>query len=144
MQHVAPSPSPSSSTARTSALKAGLIGLAATQLALGLILAFAPGAFYDALANFGARDDHLLRDNATYYLASAPVLLIAAARPSWRAPVLALVGLQYGLHAINHLADMGRSEPAWVGPFDLVTLAAGAALIAFLLRAALRDEEAGR
>jgi hypothetical protein len=140
MQHLAPS----SPAARASALRAGLLGLAATQLVLGLWLAFAPGAFYDALAGFGPRNDHFLRDNAMFYLATAPVLLMAVTRPSWRAPVLAVVGLQYGLHTINHLVDMGESDPSWVGPFDVLSLALGTAFIAALLSAALRDEEAGR
>jgi hypothetical protein len=141
MQHLAPS----SPAARASAMRAGLIALAVTNLVLGLWLAFAPGAFYDALANFGARDDHFLRDNAMFYLAAAPTLALAVSRPSWRAPVLAVVGLQYGLHAINHLVDIGDADPSWVGPFDFVSLALGAALIFVMLRVALRDDrEAGR
>jgi hypothetical protein len=137
MQHLAPSPA-----SRASALRAGLIALAVTNLVLGLWLAFAPGAFYDTLAGFGARNDHFLRDNAMFYLAAAPVLAVAAGRPSWRAPALALVGLQYALHAINHLVDIGDADPSWIGPFDFLSLAGGAALIAVLFRAALRDDQA--
>jgi len=134
----------SSPAARDSGMRAGLWALAATQLVLGLWLALAPGAFYDALAGFGARNVHFLRDNASYYLASAPVLAIAASRASWRAPVLALVGLQYALHAINHLIDVSDSDPSWVGPFDLVTITLAAVVMGVMFRAALRDEEAGR
>jgi hypothetical protein len=141
MQHLAPS----SSAARESAMRAGLLALAVTNLVLGLWLAFAPGTFYDALANFGPRGDHFLRDNAMFYLAAAPLLALSVGRPSWRAPILALVGLQYGLHAINHLVDIGDADPSWVGPFDFVTLALGAVLIFVMLAAALRDDrEAGR
>ena len=136
MQHLASSPA-----ARASALRAGLLALAAVQLVQGLLLAFAPGAFYDAVANFGARNDHDLRDMAAFYLASAAILALAVSRPSWRAPVLAVVGLQYGLHALNHLLDAGKADPSWVGPFDAVSLLAGTALIAVLLRTALRPEE---
>ena len=132
----------SSPAARASGLRAGLLALAATQLVLGLWLALAPGAFYDALAGFGARNDHFLRDNATYYLASAPVLAVAAYRASWRAPVLALVGLQYALHALNHLVDVGGSDPSWVGPFDLVSLVVVTVVMGVMFRASLRDEEA--
>jgi hypothetical protein len=137
-------PLASSPAARASAMRAGLWALAATQLVLGLWLALAPGAFYDTLAGFGARNDHFLRDNASYYLASAPVLAIGATRAAWRAPVLALVGLQYALHAINHLVDVSESDPSWIGPFDLVSLAVAAVAMGVMFRSALRDEEAGR
>jgi hypothetical protein len=134
----------SSPTARAAGMRAGLLALAFTQLALGLWLAVAPGAFYDALAGFGTRNDHFLRDNAAFYLASAPVLAVAASRASWRAPVLALVGLQYALHTVNHLIDVGDSDPSWVGPFDLVSLAVAAVVIGVMFLAALRDEGAPR
>ena len=97
-----------------------------------------PSSFYTAIADFGASNHHDLRDMAAFYLASGIVLAVSTARPSWRAPALALVGLQYGLHALNHLVDIGNSSPGWVGPFDLVALAAGALLIGWMYR------EAGR
>ena len=143
MQHVGPSlpPPPSPSPpARASALRAGLIGLAAVQLVLGLFLLLAPGAFYDAIANFGPENHHDLRDMAAFYLASGIVLTVAVGRPSWRAPALAVVGLQFALHALNHLLDVGDGEPGWIGPFDALSLAAGALLIGGLYRAATRAE----
>jgi membrane-associated PAP2 superfamily phosphatase len=109
-----------------------LWALAAGQLLLGLWLALAPGAFHAALADFGPRNDHDLRDMAALYLALAAVLAVAARRPSWRVPVLALAALQYALHTVNHLVDIGRADPAWVGPFDAVTLGATAAAFAWL------------
>jgi hypothetical protein len=136
MQHLAPS----SPAARASVLRTGLLALAATQLVLGLLLAFAPGTFYDAIANFGPRSDHSLRDLSTFYLAAAVVLAVAAGRPSWRVPTLALVGLQFGLHAVNHVIDVGDSSPGWVGPFDVLTLVLGVLLIGGLYRAAVREE----
>jgi hypothetical protein len=140
MQHLASSPA-----ARASGLRAGLWALAGVQLVTGLALAVTPGAFYDAIADFGPRNDHDLRDMAAFYFASAVVLAVAAGRPSWRAPALALVGLQFALHAVNHLVDVGDADPSWVGPADLVSLVLGAALIGWLYRAAARDDaEAGR
>jgi hypothetical protein len=135
MQQLAPTPA-----ARTPAMRAGLLALSAVQLITGLALALTPGAFYDAIADFGPRNEHDLRDMAAFYVASAIVLAVAAGRPSWRAPALALVGLQFGLHAANHLADVGGADPSWVGPFDLVSLAAGTLLIRALYRAADRDD----
>jgi hypothetical protein len=141
MQHLASS----RPAADAPVLRTGILAVAAVQLATGLWLAAAPGAFYDALADFGPRNDHDLRDMAAFYLASAVVLAISARRPSWRAPALALVGLQFALHALNHLLDVGDADPSWVGPLDLVTLAAGGALLWALFRAADRaDVEAGR
>jgi hypothetical protein len=137
MQHTIPSPA-----ARSTALRAGLLAVAGVQLITGLLLALTPGVFYDALADFGPRNEHDLRDMAAFYLASAVVLAIAAGRPSWRAPALALVGLQFALHAINHLVDVGDADPSWVGPFDLATLAIGGLLLGWLYRAAARDDAA--
>lgn len=137
MQHLASSPA-----ARARPLRAGLLALAGVQLLTGLWLAIAPGAFYDALADFGPRNEHDLRDMAAFYVSSAVVLAVAANRPSWRAPALALVGLQFGLHALNHLVDVGDADPSWIGPFDLLALLAGTLLIWALYRAAERDDVA--
>jgi uncharacterized protein DUF4345 len=140
MQHLAPS-----RTARSAPMRAGLLALAGVQLVTGLWLTIAPGAFYDALADFGPRNEHDLRDMAAFYLASAIVLGVAANRPSWRAPALALVGMQFGLHAVNHLVDVSDADPSWIGPFDLLSLLAGTLLIWALYRAADRDDvRAGR
>jgi hypothetical protein len=136
MQHLAPT-----RTAREAALRAGLLALAGVQLVTGLLLVLAPGSFYDAVANFGSRNDHDLRDMAAFYFASAAVLAIATSRRSWRAAVLAVVALQYGLHALNHVRDAGKADPSWVGPADAIALALGAAAIGWMLLAALRDEE---
>jgi len=137
MQHLAPT-----SSSRVSVLRVGLLAVAGVQLVTGLVLALAPGAFYDAIADFGPRNEHDLRDMAAFYLASAVVLAVAARRPSWRAPALALVGLQFALHALNHLLDVGAADPGWVGPLDLATLALGALLLGGLYRAAARDDDA--
>ena len=122
-------------------MRPALLALAASSLALGLFIVVAPGAFFDAIADFGPRNDHDLRDNAAFYLAAAAGLAVAAGRPSWRAPVLALVTLQYGIHALNHLLDIGDAEPSWIGPLDAALLLGGTALLALMFRAALRDEE---
>lgn len=113
-----------------------LLALAAIQLATAAAIIVAPGAFYDAVANFGARDDHLLRDNAAFPLASALLLWLAVERTSWREPVLLLVWLQYVVHAANHVIDIGAAEPGWVGPVDVASLAAVGALGAWAWRQA--------
>ena len=137
MQHTVPSPAPAAV-----GLRAGVLTLAAVQLVTGLSLLISPSRFYDAIADFGPYNPHDLRDMAAFYLASAVVLAVAAtSRPSWRAPALALVGLQYALHALNHLLDVGDANPGWVGPLDVVSLALGALALGWLYRAALRAED---
>jgi hypothetical protein len=120
----------------------GLLGV--LQLLTGLSLVIAPGSFYDAIAAFGARNDHFLRDYGSYYLASGIALLMATKRPSWRVPVLFVVMLQYGLHALNHLLDIGDSDPGWVGPFDFITLAGLTAVLAYMLHVTAAGERVKR
>jgi hypothetical protein len=115
-------------------LRQVFVFLAATQLALGAFQAIAPGAFFEALGDFGSRNDHYLRDVSTFYLALGIALLAAATRPTWRVPVLAFATIQYALHALNHLIDIGEADPGWVGPFDFVSLALFAVLLAYVMR----------
>jgi hypothetical protein len=123
-----------------SALKPLLVVFGATQLALGLFMAVAPGAFFDSIGPFGARNDHYVRDVSTFYVALGLAGLVAARRPSWRVPVLALATAEFALHAINHLVDIGKSDPGWAGPADFALIAASTLLLAWMTRVAARDE----
>jgi hypothetical protein len=38
------------------------------------------------------------------------IALYGARRADWRTPLLALIGLQYLLHAISHLVDVGDAD----------------------------------
>lgn len=116
-----------------------LIVFGAVQLGLGAFIVVAPGAFADSLGAFGTRNDHLARDVATLYLALGFGLVAAATRPRWRAPVIALTGVQYAAHAINHVIDIADSDPGWIGPADLAILVAGALLLAWLWREAAQQ-----
>ena len=106
------------------------------------VATFAPHTFFTDIGPFGVQNDHYLRDTATFNLAFGVSLAIAYKRVSWRTPILFCVALQFALHALNHLLDVGNADPGWVGPFDLATLAIGALLFAGLYRAAARDDEA--
>ena len=117
-----------------------LLVLGAYHLALGLLMVAAPGTFFDEIGGYGVQNDHYIRDNATIYLAFGVALLLAAGRPPWRAPILAVVGLQYGLHVINHVVDVGESDPGWQGPFAVVSLALLGGLIVWLWRRAVVEE----
>jgi hypothetical protein len=118
-----------------SRLRSVIALLAVTQLGLGAFLALAPGAFFDLIATYGERNDHFLRDVSTFYLAFGALLLGALERRTWRAPLLAFGALQYGLHSINHLIDVGDADPGWLGPFNLVSLLLLTGLFAYALRA---------
>ncbi len=82
----------------------------------------APGSFFSQVGPFGVRNDHYLRDVATWSFALGVLALLAAARPAWRLPVLALAAVQSGLHAVNHVVDAGDADPSWIGAFDAVSL----------------------
>lgn len=115
---------------RERTMTAGYLVLGGIQLTLGLFIALAPEAFADTIGGFGTRNDHLARDIATFYLALGVGLAAAAARPSWRRPILVVAIAQYVLHLVNHIADIGDSDPGWVGPFDVGILVVSLALFA--------------
>lgn len=118
-------------------LEIGLAAYAAYHVALATLMIVSPHVFFTSIGPFGTLNAHYIRDIATYNAALAIGLALAVRRPSWRVPVLAVVTLQFALHAINHLADIDRAHPAWTGYFDFFTLAASTALLAWLLRVAV-------
>ena len=117
-----------------------LLLLGIYHLGLGLLMFFAPGTFFEEFANYGVQNDHYIRDNATVNLAFVVGLLLAMGRPSWRVPMLVVVGVQYGFHVINHVFDAGETDPGWQGPFAVVSLALIGALIIWLVRRAEVEE----
>ncbi len=118
-----------------------LLIFGAVQLALGLLMVIAPGTFFEQIGPYAPRNDHYIRDVSTFYLALGLVALVAWKRPSWRTPVLAFALIQYGLHAVNHLIDVGEADPERLGPVNLATLAISAALLAWGLRASVANAE---
>ena len=109
------------------------------QLGLALLMVAAPGTFFNDIGPYGVRNDHYLADLATFYAALGVVALVAARRPSWRVPVLAFAALQYVLHSVNHLVDVGEAHKHWLGPANLISLAATAVLLSWMLWVAARD-----
>lgn len=122
---------------RSGMLQACLVLFAAYHLALAIVMAAAPHAFFTSLGPFGARNDHYVRDLATYNAALGVGFAIAVRRASWRIPVLGLTALQFALHSVNHLIDIGKAHPAWTGYFDFFSLALTTALLAWLLNIAV-------
>jgi hypothetical protein len=121
-------------------LVVGVAAFGVYHLALALFMAVAPHAFFTDIGPFEAVNIHYIRDTATFNAAIGVALLLAVRRPSWRVPVLALVTLQFVLHSINHLIDIGRAHPAWLGYFDFFSLAAATVVLAWLLRVAIYEE----
>ncbi len=122
----------------------GVAAFAAYHLALALFMAVAPRAFFTNVGPFGTVNTHYIRDTATFNAAIGVALLLAVRRPSWRVPMLALTTLQFALHSVNHLVDIGRAHPAWTGYFDFFSLAAATLVLAWLLRVAIDEEHAIR
>ena len=108
---------------------------AAVQLLLGLGLWLTPGFFHDEIGPYGARNDHYMGDLATWYLALGAATLVAVRRSGWRVPVLALAFIQYALHSVNHLIDVGEADPGWLGPANLLSLLLATLLLGWMLRA---------
>jgi hypothetical protein len=120
-------------------MRQALVLLAAVQLFLGVFMVIAPGTFVDKVAPFGSgADDHFLRDLGTFQLAIGAALLLAVRRVSWRVPVLFLSTLQGVLHTINHLVDVGDTDPGWLGPFDFVSLMLLTVITGWVLAGAAR------
>jgi hypothetical protein len=124
---------------RPSVVTVGVAVFAVYHLALALFMAAAPHAFYLHIGPFGVPNDHYVRDVATYNAALGVGFAIAVRRASWRVPVLAITTVQFALHSVNHLVDIGKAHPAWNGYFDFFSLAAGTLLLAWLLRMALAE-----
>ena len=117
---------------RERAVRAGITLLGAISLATGIWMALSPASFFDALGPFGVRNGHYLRDMATWQIAFGAAMLVAAGRPSWRRPLIAVGAGQALLHTLNHILDAGAAKPSWVGIFDVVTIAATLGLFAWL------------
>ena len=107
---------------------------AAIQVLTGALLWLTPGFFHDEIGPYGVRNDHYLGDLATWYLALGAALLVSVRRAGWRVPVLAVAFLQYALHSVNHLIDVGEADPGWLGPANLVSIVLATVLLGWMLR----------
>lgn len=114
-------------------MKALLALFGAAQLVLGLLLWLTPGFFFDEIGPYGVRNDHYMGDLATWYLALGAAALVAVREVRWRVPVLALAFIQYALHSLNHLIDIGDAHPEWLGPANFVSLVLTTVLLAWML-----------
>jgi hypothetical protein len=125
---------------RGGVVRAALLGLGAYLAGLSILMLISPSTFHSTLGPFGALNDHYTRDAATFQLSLGVLALVAAQRPSWRLPALLVLTMQFGLHALNHLADITEADPRWVGPADLVGLIAATVVLGWLLVRLRREE----
>jgi len=124
-------------------MRAVLILLGVVQVASGALALIAPDTFFDEIGRYGVENSHYVGDVGAFVLAFGIAVLIAAQRPSWRAPVLALGAIWYGLHAINHVFDVGEARSDARGAADTVYIGIGALLYAYLAWAAARLQAPG-
>jgi hypothetical protein len=89
-------------------------------------------SFTRVLADFGPENDHLVHDFGAGSVAVGVGLLLAVRRIAWRSPVLLIATVWNGLHAVSHLADIGKAESRTVGITEAVLLVAGTVLLAAL------------
>jgi len=120
-------------------VKALLALFGVAQIVLGLLLWLTPGFFFDEIGPYGVRNDHYMGDVASWYLALGAMALVAVRRASWRLPLLALAFLQYALHSLNHLIDVGEAHPEWLGPANLASLLLTCVLLGWMITAERRE-----
>lgn len=120
------------------ALRAILLVVAAYHVITGALALLDPGAFFDEIGRYGIENSHYVGDNGAFVLAFGLAIGAAASRPSWRAPLLWLGALWYGLHAVNHVFDTEEARTTARGWADTLLLAGGAVLLGWLARVAER------
>jgi hypothetical protein len=119
-------------------LKAILAFIAAYHVVLGLMQLFAPGTFFDEIGSYGVENSHYIGDVGAFTLAFGIAVGIAVVRPGWRAPVLWLGALWYGLHALNHAFDTDEARSEARGWTDTLLIAFGGVAAAWLARVSER------
>ena len=115
------------------ALKVILVAAGAYNALLGLLAMVAPDTFFDDIGRYGVENSHYVGDVGAFQLAAGIGLLLAVNRPAWRAPLLWVGAVWFGLHALNHAFDTDEARSDARGVFDTVALALigiGSALLA--------------
>ncbi len=132
-------------------LKAVLAFVAAYHVVLGAMQLLAPDTFFEQIGNYGIENSHYIGDVGAFTLAFGIAVGIAVVRPAWRAPLLWLGALWYGLHAVNHAFDTGEAKSEGRGWGDTLLIGFGALGAAWLARVSERlngersdHEEVGR
>ena len=120
-------------------MRAALVILGGAPLVTAIVMIVDPAGFIEGVGGFGAVNEHLVRDLATWTLVYGAALLVSAWRPGWRVPVLAIGVAQGVLHVINHVSDAGLADPDWKGTANTLAFAGLVIVTAALLAAAIRQ-----
>jgi hypothetical protein len=120
------------------ALRAVLAVVAAYHVVQGTLALLAPGTFFEEIGNYGVENSHYVGDVGAFVLAFGIALAIAVVRPAWRAPLLWLGAIWYGLHALNHAFDTDEARSEGRGWADTLLIAFGALAAAWLARVSER------
>jgi hypothetical protein len=120
-------------------MRALLAAFAAVQVLTGALLWLVPGFFHDEIGPYGVRNDHYMGDLATWNLALGAAAFVAVRNVAWRIPVLAVALLQYALHSLNHLIDVGEADPEWLGPVNLILIVLTTLVLGWMLRTETRE-----
>jgi hypothetical protein len=126
------------------ALKAVLGFVALYHVVLGAMQLLAAGTFFDEIGNYGVENSHYIGDVGAFTLAFGIAVGVAVVRPAWRAPILWLGALWYGLHALNHAFDTDEARSEARGWTDTLLIAFGAFGAAWLARVSERLGVEGR
>lgn len=124
------------------ALKVVLALVAAYHVVTGFLALVAPDTFFDEIGRYGIENSHYVGDVGAFVLAFGIALGIAVVRPAWRAPLLWLGALWYGLHALNHAFDTGEARSEGRGWGDTLLIAFGGLAAAWLARVSERLQAA--
>jgi hypothetical protein len=101
-------------------------------VASGLLALIAPDTFFDDIGRYGVENSHYVGDVGAFLAAAGIGVLLSVNRPAWRAPLLWVGAVWFGLHALNHLFDVGEARSDARGILDTVLLALGAIGAAYL------------
>jgi hypothetical protein len=126
------------------ALRAVLALVAAYHVATGFLALVAPDTFFEEIGQYGVENSHYVGDVGAFVLGFGIALGIAVVRPAWRAPLLWLGAIWYGLHAINHAFDTGEARSEGRGWGDTLLIAFGGLAAAWLARVSERLQIAGQ
>ena len=120
-----------------------LIAVGALYLVVGVLAFLVPGTFYEELAAYPPENQHFIRDIGTWNVALGIAAIYASGRVAWQKPMLWIVTVQYALHTISHLIDVGDTDPEWQSWVALITFAAGTVVLAALAATATDRAPAG-
>ena len=113
-------------------VRAVLLVAGLSQLLVGVWAFVDPGSFYDVVATYPPRNDHFLKDIGAWNIGLGLAAVIASRTPSWQRGMLAVLAVQYLLHAVSHAIDLDVADSEAMGIFTFVTQAAVAILCAAL------------